>query len=86
MKTLCQSCGMPMDKDPEQGGTEADGGRSTEYCSYCYVDGAFASPEIDTPEKMQQFCIAKMKEMGMPGFVAWAFTRGIPRLRRWNGQ
>jgi len=83
MNKFCQSCGMPMKKDPGNGGTEPDGSRSTEYCSYCYVDGAFASPEIDTPQAMQKFCIGKMKEMGMSGPVAWLFTRNIPRLRRW---
>ena len=84
MTRFCQSCGMPMKKDPENGGTNADGGKSTEYCSYCYKDGAFLSPEIDTAKKMQAFCITKMKEMGMPGYVAWLSTRSIPRLKRWT--
>jgi hypothetical protein len=84
MNKFCQSCGMPMKKDPQHGGMNADGSKSTEYCSYCYKDGAFSSPEIDNPKKMQEFCIGKMKEMGMPGFVAWLFTRGIPKLKRWK--
>ena len=75
---------MPMKKDPQNGGTNADGSKSTEYCSYCYNVGAFSSPEINTPQKMQEFCIGKMKEMGMPGFVAWILTRGIPKLKRWK--
>ncbi len=83
MSKVCQSCGMPMAKDPGNGGTQADGSKSTEYCSYCYADGAFTSPEIDTPRAMQAFCIAKLKERGTPGWVAWFFTRGIPRLKRW---
>jgi len=81
---FCQSCGMPMNKDPEKGGTEKDGSKSVKYCSYCYKDGEFLSSEIDTPEKMQKFCIEKMQEQGMPKFVAWLFTRGIPRLERWR--
>ncbi len=83
MSKFCQSCGMPLSKDPGNGGTDAHGSRSTEYCSYCYKDGVFTSPEISTPEEMQKFCIAKMKETGTPGFMAWLFTRNIPRLRRW---
>ncbi len=86
MNKICQSCGMPLKKDPANGGTNADGSKSTEFCSYCYKDGAFCSPELDTPQKMQEFCIGKLKETGMPGFVAWTFTRGIPRLRRWKAQ
>ncbi|MCB9495104.1 MAG: zinc ribbon domain-containing protein [Desulfobacteraceae bacterium] len=84
MKNICQSCGMPMKQDPNKGGTNSDGTKNTEYCSYCFQNGAFTSPEIDTPQKMQKFCIEKMKEMGMPGFVAWIFTRGIPKLKRWK--
>ncbi len=29
MATSCQSCGMPLSKDPQGGGTEADGSLST---------------------------------------------------------
>lgn len=84
MNKFCQSCGMPLKKDPEQGGTNSDGSKSIEYCSYCYKNGEFLSPEIDTAQKMQAFCIEKMKESGMPGFMAWLFTRGIPKLKRWK--
>ncbi len=83
MNKFCQSCGMPMKKDPQNGGTNSDGSKSTEYCSYCYVNGSFTSPEIDTPQAMQRFCIGKLKEMGTPGFLAWFLTRSIPRLKRW---
>ncbi|MFC1612927.1 zinc ribbon domain-containing protein [Patescibacteria group bacterium] len=81
---FCQSCGMPFSKDPQGGGTEQDGAKSIKYCSFCYQNGEFTSPEIDTPEKMQKFCIVKMKEQGMSKFIAWIFTRGIPRLERWK--
>ncbi len=57
---FCQSCGMPLNKDPKQGGSEKDGTKSKKYCSYCYTEGAFTSPEIDTAKKMQQFCIKVM--------------------------
>jgi len=83
MNTLCQSCGMPMKKDPLSGGTNVDGSKSAEYCSYCFQDGAFCSPEITTAQEMQTFCIGKLKRQGMPGFMAWLLTRNIPKLRRW---
>jgi hypothetical protein len=75
---------MPISKDPKQGSTNKDGSKNLTYCSYCYEDGAFLSPEIDTAKKMQKFCIEKMKEQGMNGIVAWLFTRNIPRLERWK--
>ena len=81
---FCQSCGLPLSKDPEKGGTEKDGTLSKKYCSYCYQDGTFCSPEIDTAEKMQKFCMEKMKEQGMPKIISWLFTRGIPGLERWK--
>ncbi|MDA3900133.1 MAG: zinc ribbon domain-containing protein [Spirochaetes bacterium] len=81
---FCQSCGMPLKRDPQHGATEKNGAKSKKYCSYCYSDGSFTSPDIDTPEKMQQFCIKTMKEQGVPRPVAWLFTRGIPRLERWK--
>jgi hypothetical protein len=81
---FCQSCGMPFKQDPGKGGTEANGSRSKMYCSYCYQNGKFTSPELDTAKKMQEFCIEKMKEQGMSKITAWLFTRGIPRLERWK--
>ncbi len=80
----CQSCGMPFKYDPEQGGSQKDGTKSNKYCSFCYEKGKFLNPEIDTAKKMQVFCIQKMKEDGMNGIIAWIFTRGIPKLERWQ--
>ncbi len=74
-----------MKKDKQGGGTEQDGSHSNTYCSMCYQDGKFLTPaEIDTPQKMQQFCIQQMKESGMNGLVAWMATRTIPKLERWS--
>ncbi len=83
---FCQSCGFPLKKDKEGGGTEADGSVSMRYCSMCYKDGAFLTPpEIDTPKKMQAFCIREMKKDGINGLFAWVATRTIPKLERWKG-
>lgn len=81
----CQSCGMPMKKDPKGGGTDSDGTINTKYCSYCYQEGDFMNPDIDSASKMQSFAKEKLKEMGYPGFVAGFFVRGIPKLERWRG-
>jgi hypothetical protein len=32
-----QSCGMPLSKDAQGGGTEANGAKSTDFCSHCYA-------------------------------------------------
>lgn len=82
-QTQCQSCGMPLKKDPGQGGTEADGSKSLKYCSLCYSEGRFTRPDMNVDE-MKALVRGKMKEMGFPGFAAGWFTRGIPRLERWS--
>jgi len=79
----CQSCGMPLKQDPKGGGSNADGTTSTMYCSYCYEDGKFFSPDM-TVKEMQDLVKSKLKEMKFPGFVAWFFASGIPRLERWR--
>lgn len=79
---MCQSCGMPMKKDPQNGGTNADGSKNLKYCSYCYQNGEFTFQ--GSVEEFQEFCKDKMIESGQPRFVAWMFTRGMKRLERWK--
>lgn len=74
---------MPLKKSPNGGGTNADNSISTMYCSYCYENGEFKQPNISATE-MQVFVKGKMKEMGMPGFLAGFFAKGIPKLERWK--
>ncbi len=86
MNKQCQSCGYPMNKDPQGGGTNADGSINDCYCSMCYAEGQFLSPpEVDTARKFQKYCIAEMRKSGMNGVLAWLLTRQIPRLERWKG-
>ena len=79
----CQSCGMPLKKSPNGGGTNADGTTSKIYCTYCYEKGQFKQPNW-TVSQMQDFVKDKMKEMGFPGFMAKFLTKGIPKLKRWS--
>jgi len=80
---FCQSCGMPMKKDEKYGGTNADGTKSSRFCSHCFQEGKFTTPDL-TPGQMQQRVKEKMKEMGFPGFLMPFFTYGIPKLERWR--
>lgn len=83
MSARCQSCGMPLAKDPDGGGTEADGSRSRTYCSLCYRDGAFVHPGVSV-EEFQAHCVDALAAKGMPRVMAWLFTRGVPKLDRWR--
>ena len=79
----CQSCGMPFSRDPQGGGTEADGSKSVMYCSKCYQQGKFTLPNI-TLEEMTELVRGKMRQMHIPGFLIPVFTRKIPKLHRWS--
>jgi hypothetical protein len=79
----CQSCGMPLKKSPNGGGTNTDNSISKIYCAYCYENGQFKQPDW-TVKQMQELATEKMKEMGFPGFLAGFFTKGIPKLKRWQ--
>jgi hypothetical protein len=81
----CQSCSMPLKKDPNGGGTNADGTISKMYCSYCYENGQFKQLHMKV-EEIQNFVKGKMKEMGFPGFLAGMFVKGIPKLERWKNR
>lgn len=79
---ICQSCGMPLKRDAQGGGTNADGSKSELYCSYCYEKGAFSfnGSLLD----FQDYCKEKMIEGGHNRFIAWLLTRGMGRLSRWK--
>lgn len=80
-----QSCGFPLKRDKQGGGTGKDGSISPMYCSMCHANGAILSPpEIDTAEKMQQFCIDQMRKAGTNRFFARLATRPIPKLELWR--
>lgn len=83
MAKLCQSCSMPLNKDPAGGGTETDGRKSDKYCSLCYQHGAFVHPDFSA-QQMQDFCVQQLQKQDMPKIMAWLFTRGIPKLERWQ--
>ena len=74
---------MPLKKDPKNGGTNADGAKSSMYCSLCYQEGKFTRPDISLAE-MQTLVKGKLNEFGFPGFMAGFFTKGIPKLERWK--
>ena len=83
----CQSCGMPMGEGDAMYGTEKDGSKSADYCSYCYQKGAFTSE--CSMEEMIDFCVKPMVE-NVPGMTE-AMARDIlnksfPSFKRWKQQ
>ena len=79
----CQSCGMPMRRDEQGGGSNIDGSKSLKYCSHCWEDGKFSSPDL-TVDEMKARVKEKIQSFGVPGFLAGVFTWNIPKLDRWK--
>jgi hypothetical protein len=79
----CQSCGMPLKRDENGGGTNADGSKSNKFCSHCYQKGQFTLPDI-TAAQMKDHVKTKLKESGIPSFLTGFFVSNIPKLERWK--
>jgi len=80
---FCQSCGMPLEKDPGQGGTNADGTKNTMYCSYCYKDGNFTDT-FSSAKEMVVFVKDMLKQQGYGPLKRWFYTSHISQLGRWK--
>ncbi len=84
---FCQSCGMPLTK--EVLGTERDGTKNGEFCTYCYQNGAFTADV--TMEGMIDICLdvcpqgdysmygSKSREEAKGQMLEW-----FPTLSRWK--
>ena len=80
----CQSCGMPLGEGDELYGTNADGSKNEDYCSYCFAGGAFTSE--CTMEEMIEFCVPHMAgaNSGMSEDDARKMMgEFFPKLKRW---
>ncbi len=81
---FCQSCGMPL-TDEAILGTNGDGSKNPDYCTYCYADGAFKA-EV-TMDEMIDFCVPHMVQAN-PGMDAAQAKEQMhaffPMLKRWK--
>ena len=86
-QAFCQSCGMPLSDDIL--GTNSDGSRNQEYCTYCYKDGAFTGDF--TMEEMVEFCAQFVDEFNKntgQNLTKDAYKEVLrqfyPNLKRWK--
>ena len=78
---FCQSCAMPM--TDEHFGTEKDGSKSEDYCSYCYQDGEFTS-DISMEEMIDYSAPKAAEATGMSEEAARKMCEDMfPHLKRW---
>jgi hypothetical protein len=81
---LCQSCGMPLDKE-EVKGTEQNGLKNEEYCKYCYEDGGFKKPNMNL-EDMKDTVATQMKRLKLPIYTIQKAINILPTLSRWKNK
>ena len=79
---FCQSCAMPLQGE-ETLGTNADGSKNHDYCSYCYKEGTFTGEM--SMEEMIDFCAPMTaKHMGKTEEEVRAEMQGyFPKMKRW---
>ena len=79
---ICQSCGMEMHTSDY--GKNADASTNTDYCRYCYPDGAFGKDE--TMEEMIESCIPYYvgKEFETAEEARQYLSRLYRTLKRWK--
>jgi hypothetical protein len=73
---------MPIDNIADRG-TEKDGSKSSEYCKYCYQNGALINPNM-TFEEMKSLVISQMKKMNLPAGIIEKSVKSLPYLKRWR--
>lgn len=82
---VCQSCGMPIATEALLG-TNVDGSKTKEYCTYCYKEGQFSQPDA-TLEEMIATCVPFMVEDNpdlIPEVAKTQLEAYLPTLRRWQ--
>ena len=80
---ICQSCGMPLQKE-EDFGTNSNGGKSEEYCFHCFQNGKFLDEGITLEGKINKNVMFAV-QMGMSEQEARRMASEVlPKLKRWK--
>jgi hypothetical protein len=85
-KERCQSCAMPVSAEFANFGTDAAGEPVSEYCMFCYKEGAFTKPDMTVEEMIQSSVDFMTTNLGFPQEQAEQMSKTfIPTLGRWKG-
>lgn len=81
---VCQCCGTPFSVPNMPFGTDADGNENTDYCSWCYENGAFTSSGLDEliERNVPYLCAATNYT---PEEAVSFMGAVMPTLKRWSG-
>jgi hypothetical protein len=82
---ICQSCGMPLNKDSDVGGTNSDSSKSDKFCSFCYMGGKFTDEGISLQEKIEKNIQIAVTRMNTSEKKAREIAENtLPKLERWK--
>ncbi len=81
---ICQSCAAPLTEE-KLFGTEADGGKSADYCHHCYQGGTFTQPKVKMADMRDLVIDFIIKEGHMSSDEARSTMEQVfPTLKRWR--
>ena len=80
---FCQSCAMPMGITDEHYGTEKDGKKSTDYCSFCYMNGEFKK-NLTLSEMLEIVVGFAVDDNTTEKQARRKFESLLPTLKRWH--
>jgi hypothetical protein len=84
-KVRCQSCGMPIDASFNNLGTDAECSPVSEFCMFCYKDGAFTNPDQTVDGMVQTSINFMIANLGFTAEQASEMSNDVIRkLKRWN--
>lgn len=87
LEKICQSCGMPLNKDPNNGGSNSDKSKSYKYCSFCYQNGRFTDEGISLKEKIEKNIRIAVLKLKLSETKARQMAENLlPTLERWKGK
>ena len=74
----CGSCRAPL-KNEDVLGTNSDGTKNKEYCSFCYQEGKWVHDV-----SMEEFMTLVLPRMPFPEPISrMLLKKGMPKLKRW---
>lgn len=80
-KLVCQCCGMPLEDDALLS-REPDGAINEDYCKWCYTDGSFVYPTMDS---LIDYLSKTFSSEQWPETAARAYyAEALPKLKHWE--
>ena len=84
MEKCCQSCGLPFNEEHAHFIAKETDGTDSIYCTLCYKDGKFVSPNISMDEMIEIQLPQLVGKLGTEMEVRKQLHEFLPTLKRWK--